>query len=813
MLKLKNTPMPVQRILFVILLYIIPVSLIAQVHVTGKTTDSEKKIVSSATITITLNEKVITSAVSDEQGNFTIQLSDVTSHNYILHATHVGYREKMVLIIVPKAGNEVRLGNVVLDKESKELAAVSITGKENIYEQKADRFVFNVEKSLEATGSNGWDAISKTPGIQSNGNTISIIGKSGITVMVNDRKVQLSGDELFAYLSAIPTENIAAIEVISNPGARYDAAGNSGIINIRLKKNKNEGLVLIGTGTYEQRTSGTYTGNISYNYRKKWLTLYGFINGGQRITQPVEHQQIYYPASLWASENAKHITRNYSSVQLGADFTLSNKDVLTVLTERNLTSKTKEDHNSLTNITGLSNYKTDSLIETGNHINRDLNYTNIDLTYKHMLDGKGSNILLTGDYLQYTTDQDQALSSVTYAPPASDHRFNTASYAAQTITNYTGRLDLEKQISKGLSFTTGLRTSFTTTDNNYLFYRGYDQGPLIEDPNQSNHFNYQENVQAAYASVNKTGKRINFVAGLRAEYTDITGELVDQHEINKQHYLKLFPSLNYQQILNQNSKLTITYGRRINRPSFSDLNPFKYYINQYNYSEGNPALRPSYSNNAEVTYTYKEKYSIAAYALLTNNFFQQIPFIDVTRNTAYFTRQNLGKIDAYGIHSYAPFRITPAWSVNSTLYLFYYSMKLPYLNEMLDYGQFTFYGYLNNQFTISAKKNLTAEINFNYQSLSQIFLYRYRPNGYVDAGVKWSFAKKQATLAMNVYDLFKTYPQQQVVNFATQHYTFKNAYESRYLRLTFTYRFGKQTVKDRKASKTGNSEEFNRANN
>jgi len=805
--------MHIPRIRSVILLFIVPYSLIAQVRVTGKTSDSAKKTVSNATVTISLNEKIVSASVSDDQGNFEIQIPDTKSLNYILHATHVGYREKLVLINVSQGSSEIRLGNIILDKETKELAAVSITGKENIYEQKADRFIFNVEKSLEATGSNGWDAISKTPGIQSNGNNIRIIGKSGITVMVNDRKVQLSGDELFAYLSAIPSENIAAIEVISNPGAKYDASGNSGIVNIKLKKNKNEGLVLIGTGTYEQRTTGSYSSNISYNYRKKWLTLYGFINMGQRVTQPVEYQHIFYPSSWWASENAKHITRNLSSFQLGADFNLSSKDVLSVLTERNLTSKTKENQNSFTNITGLASFKTDSVIETGNYVNRDLSYTNIDLNYKHAFDDKGSSITLNGDYLKYTTDQDQALSSITYASPTNTHLFNTASYSAQTITNYTGRLDYEKKVSKTFSFTTGLRTSFTTTDNNYRFYRSYDQGPLTEDPNQSNHFNYQENVQAAYVSVNKNSKRINFVAGIRAEYTDITGELVDQHEVKKQHYLKLFPSLNYQQILNKNSKLTITYGRRINRPSFADLNPFKYYVNQYNYSEGNPALRPSYSNNAEVTYTYKEKYSIAAYTLLTKNFFQQIPFIDVTNNTAYFTRQNIGTINAYGIHSHAPFKITSRWSVNSTLYLFYYSMKLPYLNELLDYGQFTFYGSLNNQYVISPKRNISAEVNLNYQSISQIFLYQYRPNGYVDAGVKWSFAKKLATLAVNVYDIFKTYPQQQVVNFASQHYTFKNAYESRYLRVSFTYRFGKQTVKDRKASKTGNSDEFNRANN
>ena len=796
-----------------ILLFIVPASLMAQLRVTGKISDSAKKAVSNATVTISLNEKVVSSVVSDEQGSFELQIPDAQSRNYILHATHIGYKEKLVLLTMPQNGPGIRLGNVMLEKETKELAAVSITGKEEIYEQKTDRFIFNVEKSLEATGSNGWDAIAKTPTIQINGNNIRIIGKSGITVMVNDRKVQLSGDELFAYLSAIPSESIAAIEVISNPGARYDAAGNSGIVNIRLKKNKNEGLVLIGTGTYEQRTSGSYSSNISYNYRKKWLTLYGFINQSQRITQPVEYQNIYYPSSLWASNNAKHITRNLSSLQLGADFNLGSNDVLSVLAERNLTSKTKENHNSFTNISGLTNFKADSVIETGNHINRDLSYTNIDLNFKHTLADKGSSITINGDYLQYTTGQDQGLSSITFAPSTSDHLFNTASYSDQTITNYTGKLDYEKKINKTFTFSAGLRSSFTTTDNKYRFFRSYDQGPLTEDFNQSNHFNYQENVQAAYISVNKTGKKMSFVAGLRSEYTDITGELVDQHEINKQHYLKLFPSLNYQYILNKNSKLTATYGRRINRPSFSDLNPFKYYVNQYNYSEGNPALRPSYSNNAEVTYTYKEKYSIAAYALLTKNFFQQIPFIDVTNNTAYFTRQNIGSIDAYGIHSHAPFKITSRWTVNSTLYLFYYSMKLPYLNELLNYGQFTFYGYLNNQYVLSPKNNISAEVNLNYQSTSQIFLYRYKPNGYVDAGVKWSFAKKQATLALNMYDLFKTYPQQQVVDFATQHYTFKNAYESRYLKCSFTYRFGKQTVKDRKASKTGNSDEFNRANN
>jgi outer membrane receptor protein involved in Fe transport len=791
----------------------LPVALMAQLKVSGKTIDSAKKTVGHVTLAVSLNERNITSAVSDEQGAFTLHLPDAKETKYILHATHIGFKEKLVLITIPAGKKEISMGNIALASETKELAAVNITGKQDIYEQKADRFIFNVEKSMEANGSNGWDAIAKTPGIQTTGNNIRIIGKSGMTVMVNDRKIQLSGDELFAYLSAIPSENITAIEVIANPGARYDASGNSGIINIKLKKNKNEGLVLIGTGSYEQRKNGSYSSNLSYNYRKKWLTLYGFINLGERTTLPVEYQNIYYPTSVWASENAKRVTRNYSSFQMGADFALSSKDVLGVLAEQTLTSKTKENNYAYTHIKDAAGYKTDSAIETRNNIYRNNNYTNIDINYRHTIDEKGSYVTLTGDYLQYTTDLDQSLGAYTYAPPANQRDFNTLSYSAQRITNYTARFDYEKHLGKTFYFNTGLRTSFTTTDNNFRFYKSFNADPLLEDFTQSNHFNYQENVQAAYISANKTGKRINIIAGLRAEYTDITGELVNQHVTNKQYYLKLFPSLNYQHKLDKNSKLTFTYGRRINRPSFTDLNPFKYYVNQYNYSEGNPRLTPSYSDNAEITYTYKEKYSIAAYALITSNFFQQIPFIDTANNTAYFTRQNIGRIDAYGIHTHAPFTITPAWSINTTLYLFYYGMKLPYLNEMLDYGQLTFYGYLTNQFVLSKKRSLTAELNLNYQSHSQLFLYQYQPNGYVDAGIKWGFAKKQATLGLNVYDIFKTNPQQQVVNFASQHYTFKNAWESRYLRLTFSYKFGKQTVKDRKASKTGNAEEFNRANN
>jgi hypothetical protein len=697
----------------------------------------------------------------------------------------------------------------------KTLAAATVVSEGKIYEQKVDRFVFNVEKSTLANGSNGWEAISRTPGVTVNGNRLGLIGRGDVIVMVNDRRIQLSGDELFAYLSSIPTDNIATVEVVTSPGARYDASGAGGIIIIRLKKSKTEGLLLTGTATYEQRPSGpSESGNIAYNYKQKNLTIYGFANLGRKETSPVEYLNIYYPQSTWSSQTARDQVRRTGAIQFGLDLDLGKSNSISFVTDWNPHNTSTEEASGQTQIFAPASSIVDSVIELHNSIHTTTHYNNFDLSFRRTTDKNGSFYLFTLDYLNYDTKQVQTLDSYTDLKNVTGGVFNTFSNSPQTINNYSFKFDYQKNLPKKAGIGFGTKVVRSVTDNNYSLYISGDSAqPPSLDTGQSNHFNYTEDVLSAYVTINKTWKNSSLVIGLRGEQTDIKGKLITQDTINTQSYFKLFPSFSYMYVINKTNRLNLNYTQRITRPQFSDLNPFRYYYNEYSYKQGNPALLPSYIHTLELVYTYKDKYTARPFLLITDNFFIQVPIIDTATQVSNFTKQNIGTIISAGINLFIPVSITPWWTLNNTLYWFNYSMNVSYLNAPFRYNQSTSYAYLSNQFILSRRSGVTAEINGNYQSASQIFLNKYRPNGYVDCGLKWTFDQKRSTIAFNAFDLFHTFPQRFSTLFGSLDYNFYNKTETRYFRFSFVRKFGKQTVKDRHANRSGNAEEVHRVDN
>lgn len=755
------------------------------------------------------SSRLIKSTISDNKGEFSFNIADDLPLPLLLKATLIGYHDLFVKVSEINNSNNYQL-KITLEELPRALKQVNITAGKPIYERKIDRFIFNVQNSILATGSNAFEAIAKAPGMSSNANTLSMIGKGGVKILVNNRDIRLSGDDLHAYLSSIPSESISSIEVITTPGARYDADGDAGIVNIIFKKNVNEGLLLISTSTYEQRKKPGGGQNISFNNRLKNANIYGFVNYNYNRTAPLELTTVYFNNSIWDTQNKRNTERTSSSFQLGADFDLSKNAVLSFLTEGTIYNHTKEYANAITSAYRFPSKQLDSVQDLQNNILRGLSYKNFDVNYRYVLDTLGSSLSIGGDYLFYDSFQDQDLISRSYQDASLLQTMSSNSTSPQDINIYVGKLDIEKKLPLRQNLSFGIKSTGTTIGNDYKFFNtSAELGSLLSQA-KSNYFLYRENINALYISYGKDWERNNFLIGARTEYTTINTESRTLGTTNKTDYVKIFPSVFFMHVFSENHKLNFSYNVRINRPAYWELNPFKYFTSAYSYSEGNPDLKPAYVNNFQLNYTYRNKYFVTGYMQIEKGHFQQVPMINTTNNNYYYTRLNVGNIKTYGLQGFIPLKANDFWNINSQVNLFLLSQSTTYLNDQLSYDKINLYVNINNQLFIDKKKGIYSELNFFYNSPKQVFLNQSEAYYYFDFGLRKSFSK--GSFGLNLFDIFKTIPYTVRVRYNNQNSDFKNNYESRFLRVSFTYKIGKQTIKDKKNRQLGNNEEKSRLN-
>jgi len=792
---------------WLILLLLYSNNLTAQV-ISGRIADSAGKPLHYVNVTAFQDKNIAGGAVTDSAGQYKIVLKSSGGEGYRLRAALVGYVTSEKEISVPAERPNMTV-NLFLKEEINSLKEVIIKEHKKIYDQKVDRFVFNVENSpLLSTGSNAFEALTKTPGIISSAGSLSIVGKGSVTVMINDRLIHLSGTELYSYLNSIPSDNISSIEVITAPGAKYDANGDGGIINIVTKKNKNEGLVLFLTSTYEQRKKASETESASFNYLKGALNLYGFINWNNGLLTSTEFTNVFYPNSTWQTVNVRSMTNRQSSFQFGIDLKLSPKSTLSLVTSGNIFGKSDENANAKTVILNQVSQHTDSIEYILNQVKKTTNYKNADLNYNYVTDSKGSSLSATFDYLTFDSRQNQFLTGNSYADGNLLEETANSSLSPQNIKNIAGKVDYNLILPKKQSLAFGFKTSESKTDNNYKFF---DMEQLDPDTTRSNHFIYHENIQAVYASYNKEWQKNSIQVGLRSEYTTISTEVIQSNEIGSQRYLKLFPSFFYLHSFSDRYKINFNFNVRVNRPSYWQLNPFKYYFSNYSYSQGNPLLTPSYTYNFQVGITLNNQFYLTPYFQIEDNHFQQVPTLNVDSNYFFYNVLNVGTITRYGLSLFTPTKITSFWSLNTQLNVFQAGQREIYLGNTLNYHLVTFYGRLNNQLTLSQKHSFYAELDYTYNSASQSFIYHSGAYSYLDAGLRKTIGKR-GNLGLYCFDLLKTYPYTVRTNFYSQKSDFKNETESRFIRLTFSYKFGSQTVKQKQTRTSGNNEEKNRLN-
>ncbi len=796
-------------ILIFVLLFAGSPALYAQHIITGKVNDKAGTAIPFASVLLQQlpDSGLLATTITDSLGNYKLNAAKLSKT--ILTAGGIGYKPAVKLMEIDKSITQSI--DFVLEEDAIELKEASVSSRKPLIEHKVDRVIFNVENSISAIGTDALDAMSKAPGVLVSGSDdITLAGKSSVSVMLNDKLIQLSGDELAEMLHSIPSDNISRIEVITTPPAKYDAAGNSGIINIVTRKTRRDGLNGTVGFTYRQNNYGSFQPTGTFNYRKQKWNLYGNTNGGENYSKPTEKHTSYYPTqTLVQSSDIKNL-HNYHRSQLGADYNITPKAVIGFLyTYGGSTPKMWED------ISGKwvnRNNGIDSVINTKAHTS-DFGERNVaNANYEWSIDSSGKKLNIDGDFFTRTgrTVRDfntiDMLGDGTMTGVTSSNK----STGKQVLYISSIKADMELPLTTvKLSF--GGKASFIHVISDNVF-QYLDHSVLVTDTGKTNKFDYRENTQAIYTSAQrKINEKWELQAGLRAEYTQSLATSITTKQANERKYLQLFPTAYVQYTHNDDHVFSLNFSRRIERPNMSQINPFRRYMTPNTYDEGNPFLQPSFSSNLEGSYTLKSKYTFTVYGQYNQQIATQILEVDSVLKGFHFRYANIGQSINYGFNASAALQPAKWWECNMQFYGFHASVYANYYNGAVtnNYSRTGFVTACDNSFTLNSSKTLMAEIGFEYQGKMIDNYDLHYPSGNLNAGFRALFYQKSLIVGINLDDMLAT-----EVHKSTNLYngsTSNNYYDTKSLHLNVTYKFGSKNVKSKREHSGGATEESKRA--
>lgn len=747
-------------ILFTLLISFFSNNALAQTgSLTGKLVDEKGVAIGFANVALlkAADTAFVVGELSTKEGTFSLKTPAVGS--YILRFSAIGFAEtKTPAFEVTAAGFSKDVGVITLKQETKTLQEVSVTAMRPTITQLADRMVVSIEGTAMAAGNNAFTVLSRAPGvfIDQEGN-IQLNGRSGVTVMLNGRLTYLSARDLRTLLEGMSAENIKNIEIITNPSAKYDAEGSSGILNINLKKYDRAGMSgsLYSGYTYNGKQHGyTAGGNINYN-SGPWTT---FLNldfahrvGGREAT----FTRVFYGTNETTYFD-QVATGNFRAegpptVRVGVDYNLNANHSIGVMGYYN-TNTAHADFLTNTFI-GNAPKQPNQYIDADNFTTNTYNNITSNFHYHGKLDTLGTTLSSDLDYVEiwnrgysnyynYYTDLTNNQQSTDFLYTSLPNGFDI----------YSGKIDFVHPFSKAHKMEAGVKASHVVSDNDSRFY--FNNSGLVLDPLRTNHFNYRENIYAAYLNYNGTiSKRFTLQAGLRAEQTKSTGISYTTGRIDKRDYLNLFPSLFLQQKINDNHGINYSYSRRLSRSNYGNLNPFKAYRDPYTWYEGNPYLRPQYTNVFSLTQTFKKVYNLTLSYQRTKDVIAEIPILDVDNSTTIYTTGNVNDGHSASMTAVAPVKITKKWDTQNTVLLSYNKFNMLSNNGQLENDQL-FYMFQSNH-TIQLPKEIRMELNLLYRGPAASGLYHMAAMHRVDVAFKRSFLKKKLDLTINANDLFK----------------------------------------------------------
>ena len=785
--------------------------------ISGVVKDDQGKGLEKTTISLlrSKDSSVIKLGVTVKDGSFEL---DAAPGTYLVSASHIGYSTRYSAVFEVK--ESITLPEIKLEKAAASLQGVTVTSQKPVIEVRADKTILNVEGTINAVGNDALELLRRSPSVMvDKDDNISLAGKNGVQVYIDGKPSPLSGSDLANYLKSMQSSQIEAIEIITNPSAKYEAAGNAGIINIKLKKNKSFGTNGSVNAGYTQGVYAKGTAGINLNHRNKNINVFGNYNynkGNYLMKMNSERTQF---DTLFLQRNEILFRNNTHGFKAGMDYFIDKYRTIGAVVNGNLASNDLNTAGPMDFIylpTGLN----DRVLKATNHNDMNRDNLNTNLNYRFAKTG-GAELNLDADYGFFKIRSNQYQPNYYYLANGTTE-ISRAIYnmiAPTDINLYSVKADYETNYKNGrLGF--GGKIGVVESDNDFQRYDVYNSGKVL-DTLKSNRFKYKENINAVYVNYNRQFKKGFMIqAGVRAENTNSDGNSTGFKQVSNvmvpydstfsRNYTDVFPSAAITFNKNPMKQWTLSYSRRIDRPAYQDLNPFEFKLNEYSFMKGNTRLQPQYTNSFDITHVYKYRLTTKLTYSHVKDIFAQIPDT-VDKTKSFMTKKNLATQDVVALNISYPFQYK--W------YSFFASLNSNYSHYVADFGGgdrkvnqevFSLTYFMQNSFNLG--KGWTGEVSLLYISPSVWQgLIRSDAMGNVDAGLQKVILKGKGNVKLAMSDIFRTMKWGGDTRFAGVTNRFSGNGEMQQVKLNFSYRFGNSQVKAARQRKSAIEEERKRA--
>ena len=823
---------------FFSLLAAITIGMSSYAQTGGKVSGSIKdggnqKIIDAATVSLlkAKDSSLVKAAITDALGNFVFE--NVKNGVYLVRATSIGHSKSFSnSFTISEANSTSNVGVLQLVPVDKALKEVVVSSQKPLIERKIDRTIVNVDASITNTGGTALEVLEKAPGVSvdKDGN-ISLKGKSGVVILLDGRPSYLSGPELANLLKGMTAAQLDQIEIMTNPPAKYDASGNSGVINIKTKKNKAFGYNGSATAGYTQGKYARFNDNVSFNYRNGKINFFSNLSFNRNhrgedlyILRNFRDANTKNIKSIFDQTSAMENSRYFYSAKVGADYSVSKNSTLGVVLNGFYNPSTWKSNTS-TLIYDPNNILTDRTTAFSQNDDKWKSFSG-NLNFRTKLDSAGQELTADLDYVQYSSRSTQPLVSSYYDAMGNLKQTpdTLSAHLPTSIKIYSGKIDYTLPLKKAAKFEAGVKSSYVKTDNDAVYDSIRNGSPFL-DSSRSNHFIYDENINAAYVNYSRPlGKKWTTQAGLRLENTVADGRSIGyeysttQNSFTltdkrfKRNYTQLFPTFYLQYTPSEKNSFVVNYGRRIDRPDYEDMNPFVHFLDRYTFEQGNPDLGPQFAHNIELSHTYKGFLTSTVNYTSTTNIIQQVIEQHEATNETFIKKANIASLHQYGLAVSANKNIKKWWSMNLYGNVYNNHFKGVVNNEEISVAVTTFQAQVQQQFKLG--KGWSAELSGFYRTKGLEGVIFIEPIAQVNGGISKQVLKNKGSIRLTFKDIFAGSVFKGYSKYSNVDAQFKDVNDNRTVGVSFTYRFNKGKLKASGSSKKGGAgDEQNRVKN
>lgn len=767
-----------------------------------------QKIIDAASISLlrASDSSLVKTSVTDKDGNFIFE--NVKDGRYLVMASSVGHAK---VYSSPIEITPVRLegttGVLQLVNNTKMLGAVTVTAKKQFIERKIDKTIINPDAMISNAGASALEMLEKAPGvtIDKDGN-ISLKGKQGIIVMLDGKPSYMSGADLVNYLTNLPASNIDQVEIMTNPPARYDAAGNSGIINIKSKKSKVKGFNGSLSSSQGHGKNFRSANTLSLNYRQGKINTFSTFNANYRENpQWLDINREYLRIdksveSIFQQESSRMRISKFYNARVGMDYYATKNTTFGVV----LSSYVNPSKEYATNLSRFysTSMQLDSMLSNTKKEDGKWDHKGINLNMRHKFDSTGRELTADVDLLNYGSRslQDMRNTGLT-ANHGTKYQYIVNANLPSQLDIFSVKLDYVQTVGKKIKMEAGLKTSFVSTDNKANYY--ITQGNVTTiDYKTTNYFEYKENLNAAYINFSTERKKWGFQTGLRVENTNYDGlqygNPTRKDSAFTKSYTSAFPTMYVSYQMNKKNQFGLSYGRRINRPDYGNLNPFIHFIDPYTYEVGNPFLKPMFANAFELSHSFNNWLNTSFNYTRTKDLFGES--FNREDSAIVVRNSNFGKADNFNFSVGAQVPVFKWWKANINTQANNNHLVGNLSGNLIDINLTSFTFSVNNQLTF--KKGWSAELSAFYRSKGADGQIVIRSMAQMNAGVQKVILKTKGSLKLAVGDITgPTVARGYIEDVSTAKASFRQHRDSRVATLTFNYRFGKMYKAEKR--KTG----------